>query len=406
MKVLVVDDEKLSRRVICTGLKKGGFDVLEASDGTQALSMVEDSCIGVLIADWMMPGMDGIELCRRIRSRKEAAYIYILMLTSRSEKEDLLEGFKAGVDGYLSKPPDQDELQALIKAGMRVVGLERCLVEERRKVALYATEMEKLAEERARQLVISDRMASLGTMSAGVAHEINNPTTFISGNVQMIEKFWPYLESLILGAGDDHPDAERLAFIRDEVPGIIAGIINGTERIGRIVSGLKSFAYQGHAEVQMGEVDLHHAMEQALLLCENTLKHNITVERDFCSEPFCISGDVQQLEQVFVNLFTNAAHSMKQVGEGRLQLVTRKKEARGTVVVADTGVGIPKEVLDKIWTPFFTTKPMGVGTGLGLSISLGIIKDHKGEVKAENLASGGARFILKFPLIDPQTASS
>lgn len=406
MKVLVVDDDKLPRKVILSGLKKRGFSVLEASNGIEALELLSDDDIGVLIADWMMPEMDGIELCRRIRGREDAPYLYILMLTSRSEKGDLLEGFDAGVDGYLNKPPDLDELKARIDAGMRVVRLERSLVDERRKVALYATEMETLAEERARQLVVADRMASLGTMSAGVAHEINNPTTFISGNIQMMDKFWPYLESLIDDAGEEHPQAERLSFIKDEMPGIIEGILNGTERITRIVSGLKSFAYQGKTEGEVVDFDLHRAMEQALLLCENALKQNVTITKDFCEEPITITGDAQQIEQVFVNLFTNAAHAMKQENEGKLQLVTRKRNNKATVVVADTGTGIPDDVLDKIWNPFFTTKPVGVGTGLGLSISLGIIKDHKGEVTAENPTEGGARFVMSFPINDDDATPS
>lgn len=127
MRLLVVDDDAMSRKILTRSLQKRGYDIVQASDGAEALAVMEEDDIGVVIADWMMPGMDGIELCRRIRLNKESSYVYVIMLTSKGERKDLLAGFEAGVDEYIQKPPDLDELDARIKVGIRIVNLERKL---------------------------------------------------------------------------------------------------------------------------------------------------------------------------------------------------------------------------------------------------------------------------------------
>ena len=404
MKILVVDDNKVERRLIAISLKKYDYEIFEAEDGYGALDCLKNQDISIIISDWMMPEMDGIELCQRVRKQnRREGYVYIIMVTSRSEKKDLMAGFKAGVDAYLYKPIDVNVLDMQIKVGIRIIDLEQALIREKEKVDLYAHEMETLAQERAEQLIHADRMASLGVMSAGIAHEINNPATFISGNIQTFEKFWGII-SRVLKPFLDHPrflpgeavDRERLQFVMDEMPHMLRGIREGTQRIQRIVGGLKSYARQDNPSLD--EVDLHPVIESALMLCHHLLKHHIDVVKQYSESLPRIRCDRHQIEQVLVNLISNAAYSMKGRNKGRIRIETQFDTTHLWVAVEDTGIGLDEETLDKIWNPFYTTKPVGEGTGLGMSISHGIVKKHGGSLTAENGPLGGARFTMALPI--------
>ena len=395
MKILVADDDDLGRKVITRAFKKRGYTVFQAETGLQAVEIVEMFDIGIVIADWMMPEMDGIDMVRRLRSRKDAGYVYVIMLTARSEHEDMLAGFQAGVDEYMQKPPSLDELDARVKVGVRIVTLERRLMEERKKSTRFAEEMESLAAERALQLVHADRMASLGTLSAGIAHEINNPVSFISGNVQVLERFLRPVETMIGCCSEDHPDYDSLRFVQEELSGVIEGIKIGAERISRIVNGLKSFSRREKPATDL--FDLLSALDEALMLCANALKYGIRVKREASPDLPKIRGDRQQISQVLVNLVSNAADALENRDDGEIRIRTWHN-ARGVFLcLEDNGPGFGPDVLGRIFNPFFTTKPVGKGTGLGLSVSHGIITSHGGDISAENRPGGGASFTIRLP---------
>ncbi len=434
MKILVVDDNKVERRLIAISLKKYDYEIFEAEDGYGALDCLKNEDISIVISDWMMPEMDGIELCQQVRKEnRRDGYVYIIMVTSRSEKKDLMAGFEAGVDAYLYKPIDVNVLDMQIKVGIRIIDLEQALIREKEKVAQYAQKMESLARERAEQLIHADRMASLGVMSAGIAHEINNPATFISGNIQTFEKFWtmirrvlkPFLDQPLFSADEagrvnngsdqtisqntgqkslnisnlkclDAVDRERLQFIMDEMPHLLQGVREGTQRIQRIVKGLKSYARQENPSFETA--DIHPVIESALMLCHPLLKHRVEVVKKYEEKLPKVPCDRQQIEQVLVNLVSNAAYAMKGKKEATLLIETWFTAPHLMIAVEDIGMGLSKETLDKIWNPFYTTKPVGEGTGLGMSISHGIVKKHGGSLTAENGSLGGARFTMALPI--------
>ncbi|MBF0389918.1 MAG: response regulator [Desulfamplus sp.] len=424
MKILVVDDNKMERFLLTSALKSLGYDIFEAVNGNEALSLLESKSINLVISDWMMPGMDGIELCQYIRLRKNTdGYVYVIMVTSKSEEEDLMKGFEAGVDAYLQKPITIKILDVQIKVGMRIINLEQQLTYEKQKVSRFADEMESLAKHRAEQLIHADRMASLGVMAAGIAHEINNPATFINGNIQTFEKFWPLIEKSLASNNQDN----QMAFIVSEMPSLIDGIKSGTARIQRILKGLKSYARQD--STQFIEYELHKIIDDALLLCHNNLKYNITIIKDFMKDIPSVECDPQKIEQVFVNIFNNAADAMENMNKGTIKITTRTTNHKPLeevgkdshkdsqqdnqqdnqtaqnhvkIVIDDTGHGLSHDILRSIWDPFFTTKPVGKGTGLGMSISHGIIKAHQGTIKAENRPEGGARFTITLPIYSPK----
>lgn len=258
-----------------------------------------------------------------------------------------------------------------------------------------------------KQLVQSEKMASLGQLAAGVAHEINNPIGFILSNYETLADYVQSLDQLLSQFPSmlNHNDQAKVQleqawqeldidFIREDINELLGASKGGLTRIKEIVSGLKSFS---HADTQNYlAMDLNLCVEGAIQLVWNELKYNCEIERKFDKECW-IKGNKGQLQQVFVNLLVNAKQAMEQGGV--ITITTLKKSDKVILTVADTGSGISKEDLDKLFTPFFTTKPVGVGTGLGLSISYGILQDHNAEIAVTSELEQGTEFTIGFPIL-------
>ncbi|MCH7908518.1 MAG: response regulator [Candidatus Hydrogenedentes bacterium] len=404
MDVLVAEDDKTTRVVIEKLLVRWGFSVKLACDGTEAWDIIEDAQTPMLaVLDWLMPNMTGPEVCAKVVKRRSGPFIYMVLLTAKEDDDVKSVGLNAGAHAFMRKPFNPDELQSCLRVGERVIQYESELREKNVQLQEYATLMENLAEERARQLTQAERMATLGLLAAGVAHEVNNPSTFISGNAQTLEQAWsivekPIQEYIQSGTGD----VKQIQIVLEEVPKMLEGIQEGVRRITRITEGLKSFACQGGGDRRVFLLD--DVVTKALDLCHNQLKYHVTVEKSLSDDQARLYGDAQQIEQVLVNLFVNAAQAMKSRGTGVLRVSTRRDGPMVEIKVEDDGPGFPEGVVDEIFKPFFTTKSQGEGTGLGLSISQGIVEDHEGTIWAENRRSGGARFVLRFPVETPGRA--
>jgi PAS domain S-box-containing protein len=225
------------------------------------------------------------------------------------------------------------------------------------------------------QLQIADKMASIGLLAAGVAHEVNTPLTGISSYTQM----------LLERADPDAPDTKILEKIERQ-----------TFRAAKIVNGLLTLARGGHAVQERGPIDANAVINDVLSLLEHQLKAvNIQVRRDLSPAAPIVAGVEHKLQQVFLNLFINARDAMPK--GGWLSVTTRAEADAVTVQVGDTGAGIPAEHLSRIYDPFFTTKSLGQGTGLGLSITYGIVREHDGSMACDSRVGEGTRFTLTFP---------
>ena len=264
------------------------------------------------------------------------------------------------------------------------------------------------------QLVQSEKMASLGQLAAGVAHEINNPMGFLISNLERLSEYlevakriWALNEEMekAVTAGDvpaaqntlsrleDLKRREDFPFIRKDLPNLLIESIEGAYRVKEIVQNLKSFARVDESEYK--EADLNEGLESTLKIIGNELKQKCRVIKDFSPLPLILCYP-RQLNQVFLNLLINAAQSIS--GQGEIRIITGVQGSNIVIRIADTGSGIPPEVLPKLFTPFFTTKGVGKGTGLGLSISYGIINKHAGAIAVESEVGKGATFILTLPL--------
>ena len=391
MKVLIAEDEPLSRRLLQSQLEKWGHEVTAAADGDAAWRLFQAGNYPVVISDWMMPELDGPDLVRRVRACERPGYVYIILLTSRALKEDVVEGMEAGADDFVTKPFDREELRVRLRAGERIVRLEHTLAQQN----------QALREAQA-ALVQSEKLASLGRLAAGVAHEINNPVAYVTNNLAVLRR--DTLAALgVLDAyrrGDAAAaarlaEAMDLAYFCENLARTCDTSLEGLQRVRDIVRNLRDFAHLDEAEFK--EADLNAAMNSALEILRHEIKKKAIRLRTHL-EPLppvlCRPG---KLNQVFLNLLLNAVQACA-VG-GSVEARTRPDGERGVVVeVADDGCGIKPEHLSRIFEPFFTTKPVGQGTGLGLSVSFGIVRDHGGTIEVESAPGRGSTFRVRLPL--------
>ena len=258
--------------------------------------------------------------------------------------------------------------------------------------------MESLARERAVQLAHSDRMATLGVLSAGIAHEINNPTSFIAVNVQTLEQVWQGIEKSLNGEADAE-ESRRARLIAGEAAANFTDMKEGIRRIQNIVNSLKTYSRKGGSSRE--PTNLATCVNSALNLCINRLKYRVTVDNCLPDSLPPVFANFCELEQVFINLFINAADAMEELGEnrdGRLEIRAETETGRLRILIRDSGPGLAADKTSMIFAPFFTSKSVGKGTGLGLSISRNIVEDHGGTLSAANHPEGGAEFSLTLPL--------
>jgi len=324
-------------------------------------------------------------------------------------------------------PFDESDLQhGQAMVNMMTMSVENALLhaEQRRRIAELARLNGELRESHERldevhnQLAQSEKMASIGQLAAGVAHEINNPVGYVNSNVASLQGYLEGLFRLIdayesaetVLAGDPLALADvqgikkelNLDFLRQDVGSLMDECREGLSRVKEIVLDLKDFAHSGTGEFE--SADLHKGLESTLNIVHNELKYKAEVVREYGELPpvECAPG---QLNQVFMNLLVNAAHAIEE--KGTITVRTGSDGYEVWVEVADTGTGIPQENRARLFDPFFTTKPVGQGTGLGLSLAYGIVSRHGGRIDVDSEVGKGSTFRVTVPVRRaPQDAPS
>jgi signal transduction histidine kinase len=247
------------------------------------------------------------------------------------------------------------------------------------------------------QIIHAEKMASVGRLAAGIAHEINNPINFIANSIGPLEGAFNGVRAVATasscGNGGAEARRERIAASLAEADAIFGTLRRGIERTRAIVSGLNAFARRDESE-PLQEEDVGGLVDEAVALMRYELEHRIEVVRRYCSEGRlrCYRG---ALVQLFVNLLSNAAQAIE--GPGTITVTTVRDAGALTISISDSGPGIRPDVLPKIFEPFFTTRDVGRGTGLGLSIAHGIVERHRGQIRVESSAASGTRFDITLP---------
>jgi len=420
MKILIAEDDYVSRLLVKKAIGKIGHDVIEAENGRLAWQLFLEQQPDMIISDWMMPEMDGITLCQNIRSSEKKTYSYVMLLTAKDKMTDLVEVFEAGADDYIVKPFKPDELRSRIKTGERIIRLEGRHHQLQEELVLQNKKLDTaLTELKATQghILQSEKMASIGQLAAGVAHEINNPIGFIGSNLDALKDYMGDVDALIshyqslckllTGASGGNLSAEiknkikaiteyeeqiEIDYLKKDIPELLHDCKEGTQRVGKIVADLKNFAHPGNDKQML--VNINKGLESTLNVVYNELKYKATVIREFGDIPM-VEGFPQKLNQVFMNILVNAAQAIAEKGEIRIE--TKKEGHNVLVVISDTGCGIREEYISKIFDPFFTTKEVGKGTGLGMNIAYNIIEEHKGKISVQSTVGKGTTFTVSLP---------
>jgi two-component system, NtrC family, sensor kinase len=423
--ILIVDDVPNNLHLLAKILSRQGYKTRTAPDGQLALRSIESTPPDLILLDIMMPSMDGYKVCEILKASATTKDIPVIFISALNEVLDKVKAFEVGGVDYITKPFQEQEVLARVSNQL----LQRQLLQQTQS---YAQQLEQTLTELKKtqaQLIQKEKMASLGQLAAGIAHEINNPVNFISGNISMAADYARDLVRLIKLYRHyyPHPVAEIVGelekiqpeFIADDYPKLLNSMKEGASRISEIVLSFRNFSRLGQEKCK--PVDIHEGIDNTLVILQHRLKGannmgEIEVSKHYSKLPK-VTCYASQLNQVFMNLLINAIDALESQPYPRKitistsvssdsepalynpnsKLATQKSQSV-MILIADNGCGICEAVRHRIFDPFFTTKSVGRGTGLGLAISHDIIVEkHGGKISCISAPGGGTEFILQIP---------
>lgn len=368
IRLLLVDDEVDFRRTLAKRLTKRGIIPEQAGSGEECLSILEKNPMDVVVLDVKMPGMNGIEVLDHIK--KKHPKTEVILLTGQATTQDGVEGIKSGAFDYLSKPIELEHLLGKIQQAYEKIQRE----EEKLRESEFRAKMEQ-------QMIATERLASLGTLAAGVAHEINNPLAIMKESAGWMKLLLKKEELL------EMPRKQDFEMALDKIE-------KGIERARKITHQLLGFVRK--KDSVLAEVNLNELVDEAVqLVGREAANKDIEIVREIDPSSDIIWSDPYQLRQVLINLLTNAIHATG--SGGKIAIILEGMVEEVALSVRDTGEGIPKENLERIFEPFFSTKPPGEGTGLGLFVTRGIVEKLGGSIEVESRLGHGSSFCVKLP---------
>lgn len=424
MNILVVDDSHFNLSLAKRNLEDMPeiSQILLCDDPRQVTAILDEYDIDILITDLVMPALTGLDLLKLLRSNKKYDDIPIIIFNTIDDMDTYKECFEHGAFDYINKPINTVELHARLKVAIEAkksLDNLKALLEVTKRQNEELKEINAQLSEAKFNLVQSEKMAAIGQLAAGVAHEINNPMGYISSNFEVLQKHFTKISEFLtlykekLLSGNLPPSADsvnelnqkfnslKLDFILEDVNDIFTETKGGLERISDIVNSLRIYARSDKGD-EKGYHSLQELLHQAILITNNEVKYVAKIAL-VLPKDIIIYCNRNQLSQVFINLIVNAAQAIKSQNRSSLGKITIKslqEENNIRIEIADDGPGIPEENLTKIFEPFFTTKEVGQGTGLGLSIAYDIIVNkHGGKITAESTPGKGASFIIILPAV-------
>jgi signal transduction histidine kinase len=412
--VVIAEDNAEMRRLLAFLIGRE-FQVRVAGNGRMALEAVQESLPELVVTDVMMPEMSGTDLCRVLKEDPETRGIPVMLVTSKAEREMKIEGLELGADDYVTKPFHPRELLARVRSLVRLRQLQQEIAAQNASLEASNADLERALsdlKEAEVQLVQAERLAAVGELSAGVAHEVNNPLNFARNSLATLRTYVNDLRNVAQRVAEldtsspsklstQLEDLERdkaelgfdeLADARSELVGIVN---EGLDRTTHLVSDLREFAAPHRGENL--PIDVRAGLRSTVHLLGHRLREagaELTLAID--EGVPTVVGDAGALNQVFLNILKNAAEAIE--GEGGLIHVTASgEEAQVVVRIRDTGSGIEAAVQERLFEPFYTTKVAGKGTGLGLSMSRRIVERHGGSIEIESEPGEGTCVTVRLP---------
>ncbi|MEM9089833.1 MAG: hybrid sensor histidine kinase/response regulator [Cyanobacteria bacterium P01_F01_bin.53] len=426
--LLIVDDTLTNLHLLMELMSGQGYSVRTATSGPMALESVQVSAPDLILLDINMPHMDGYEVCRQLKANPKTKAIPVIFLSALSTTLDKVKAFEVGGIDYVTKPFHMEEILIRVKTQLSLRQM-RSQLEEQLKTRSNQLNQTQL------QLLQQEKMASLGTLVAGIAHELNNPIGFLSGSVRNAQRFLQDVFSHLdlyeetypqaNGSIQEHAEDIDLEFLRDDFPKLLNSMYGAMERIRSISTSLRIFS-RSDTEHKTS-ASLIEGLDSTLLILKYRLKSNdnrpkITVEKDYSELPEieCFPG---QLNQVFMNILANAIdvfdEAAHQLSESELAanpqtikiqtaLLTDQQMAQmAEIRISDNGKGMNAEVKARIFDHLFTTKGVGKGTGLGLAIAHQIITEaHGGTLTVTSEPGQGSEFCIRVPITTLEIATS
>jgi signal transduction histidine kinase len=375
--ILVADDEPDMLRFLKSQLSTH-YRVLEAVDGQQAIEKASQFLPDIILLDMMMPEKDGLQACREIREHTPTQSIPIVLLTARADEETKLAALSAGASDFLTKPFSTTELHVRIKNLVESHRYQRKVTKQNQ---VLESTIEQLKDTET-QLVQTEKLASLGRMSAGIIHEINNPLNFATTGLFTLRKKGKYLA----------PEQQ------EEYQDILKDVEEGISRVKTIVSDLRMFT---HPETESrDQVEVPEVVAAALRFLSAEWKDKVRIEQKLAAHQ-AVWANKNMLIHALLNLLQNSIDALKTKSfeneQPTIWIEGRLEGSKSLLVVRDNGKGIDAEHLNKVFDPFFTTKDVGAGMGMGLAICHRIVQDCEGRISVRTEPGKFCEFTLEFP---------
>ncbi len=389
-KILLVDDNADMLHFMADQLRDD-YNLLFARDGEEGIQMARREQPDLIISDIMMPVKDGYQLCRELKGDSQTSTIPIIFLTAKGALSDKIEGLEQGADDYLTKPFNKEELCARVLTLLHKRRLQKEITEKNRQLAEALERLKRVG----RDLAHTEKMDALGLLTAGIAHEINNPLSYAKGSLTAAQNLFDKVKD-DKGAWEMGPHDELV----NEISACLDTVQNGLLRSETIVRNLAFFAQK---DDPLQRVNLSVCLDATLALTRHEWSPRITVHRNYGTVA-PVEGFSGQINQALLNILQNAMQAIDNQGE--IFIAMHQGEEGVILSIRDTGRGIAESDLPRVFEPFFTTKEVGKGTGLGLAITYKIIVEtHHGKIDVKSQKGAGTEIIITLPITQPTAES-
>ncbi|MBD1891732.1 response regulator [Coleofasciculus sp. FACHB-SPT9] len=414
--ILIVDDTPDNIRFLSSLLLDKGYNVRKSINGQMALTAVKTLQPDLILLDINMSGMNGYEVCERLKKDTETSSVPVIFLSALDDVLDKVKAFQVGGVDYITKPFQIEEVLARIQNQLTVQSLQTQLKNQNSQLQQALGDLKKAQA----QLVQKEKMLGLGQLAAGMAHEINNSIGFISGNLDPARKYIQDLLNLVRIYQQEYPKPTLsiqkaiqeidLDFLNSDIQNLVGSMQTGVERICTMLLALRIFSRLNESDIKA--VDIHEGLNSTLLLLQHRLRGEgkrpeIQVIKKYEDLPL-VNCYASQLNQAFLNLLNNAIDALElRIGQDFSESssptiwISTEFSAWETIIIRikDNGIGIAEEMRSRLFDPFFTTKPIGQGSGLGLLTTYEIIVEkHKGQLTCHSFPGQGAEFTIEIPV--------